>query len=252
MKLLPIPSAVTLTFSYLCLLLSFGTFSQTFVSPKHQVNLVEVYSSQGCSSCPPAEKWLSQFKTDKRLFEQFIPINLHVDYWDYIGWKDPYAFRVFTKRQQNYQRLGHTQNIATPGFVVNGKGWNGWFYRQELPIDNALVVGELSAEIDEQQVTLTFDAEQALPPYIQVHVAILGFDQLTRVTRGENRGKALPHDFVVIDYQQSSVKVSNTQLTTSLPIPNSGKFESTEKAIVVWLSKRFDPKPIQAVGGWLD
>ena len=243
---------VTLTFSSLCLFISLNTFSQTLVSPKQQVNLVEVYSSQGCSSCPPAEKWLSQFKNDERLFKQFIPINLHVDYWDYIGWKDPYALRTFTKRQQQYQRLGHTQNIATPGFVVNGKGWNGWFYRQQLPINNELVVGELSAQINQQQVALKFDSKQVLPPYVQVHVAILGFDQITRVTRGENKGKALPHDFVVIDYQQSSVKVSNSrQLLANLPLPSSDKFESAEKAIVIWLSKRFDPKPIQAVGGWL-
>ncbi|WP_181902207.1 DUF1223 domain-containing protein [Thalassotalea euphylliae] len=226
--------------------------AQTFVSPKQQVNLVEVYSSQGCSSCPPAEKWLSQFKEDQRLFSQFIPINLHVDYWDYIGWKDPYALSAFTKRQQNYQRFGHTKNIATPGFVVNGKGWNGWFYRQRLPIDNQLAVGELSAQIKAQEVLVSFDGVKPLPPFAQAHIAILGFDQITRVTRGENRGRALPHDFVVIDYQQASIKTDGSKLTATLPLPHSGKFVSNKKAIVVWLSERFDPKPIQAVGGWLE
>ena len=225
--------------------------AKTIVSPKQQVNLVEVYSSQGCSSCPPAERWLSQFKTDTRLFNQFIPINLHVDYWDYIGWKDPYALRAFTKRQQNYQRFGHTENIATPGFVVNGKGWNGWFYRQGVVINNDEIVGALSATISDQQVNIEFDAMQKLPRYVQAHIAILGFDQVTRVTRGENKGRDLPHDFVVIGYEQASIKVNNNNVSGLVALPDSDKFSSDKKAIVVWLSDRFDPKPIQAVGAWL-
>lgn len=225
--------------------------AKTITSPAQQVNLVEVYSSQGCSSCPPAERWLSQFKTDERLFTQFIPINLHVDYWDYIGWKDPYALPEFTKRQQNYKRLGHTRNIATPGFVVNGKGWNGWFYKRPIPVDNSAVVGELSAEINNGKVEVNFDAEHSLPPLVQAHVAILGFDQVTKVTRGENRGRHLPHDFVVIGYDRVSTHVNGKQVSAKLTLPSSDKFNSAQKAIVIWLSDRFDPKPIQVVGDWL-
>ena len=73
------------------------TSAKTIISPEHQVNLVEVYSSQGCSSCPPAERWLGQFTNSPDLFTSFIPINFHVDYWDYLGWKDPYAKAKFTK-----------------------------------------------------------------------------------------------------------------------------------------------------------
>ena len=147
--------------------------------------------------------------------------------------------------------MGHTRNIATPGFVVNGKGWNGWFYKRPIPVDNSAVVGELSAEINNDKVEVNFDAEHSLPPLVQAHVAILGFDQVTKVTRGENRGRHLPHDFVVIGYDRVSTHVNGKQVSTKLTLPNTHKFNSAQKAIVVWLSDRFDPKPIQVVGDWL-
>jgi hypothetical protein len=61
-----------------------------FESGELRVNLLEMYSSQGCSSCPPAERWLNQFTADPDLWKRFIPVVFHVDYWDDIGWKDPF------------------------------------------------------------------------------------------------------------------------------------------------------------------
>ena len=60
-------------------------------SQNKQFILIELFTSQGCSSCPPAEKWLNQFIKDKELWEKYIPVAFHVDYWDYLGWKDPYS-----------------------------------------------------------------------------------------------------------------------------------------------------------------
>ncbi|MCK5360690.1 MAG: DUF1223 domain-containing protein, partial [Gammaproteobacteria bacterium] len=58
-----------------------------FSSGEGKVNLVELYTSEGCSSCPPAEKWMNNLKDDPRLWQHFVPLAFHVDYWDYIGWK---------------------------------------------------------------------------------------------------------------------------------------------------------------------
>jgi len=233
------------------------TFAKTIVSPEHQVNLVEVYSSQGCSSCPPAERWLGQFTNNPNLFTSFIPINFHVDYWDYLGWKDPYANAKFTKRQRSYSAFGHARTIATPGFIVNGKGWGGWFRGQVLPINNDKKVGQLTIDLkpnsneDLSVVDIKFDAIADLPNDARIHLAILAFDQKTSVSRGENSGKQLPHDFVVIGYKTEKAQQENNHLTAKLTLPNVENFQSPRKALVVWVSNGGDPSPIQAAGDWL-
>ena len=70
-------------------------------SGETQVALIELFTSEGCSSCPPADRWLSQLKTDPNLWQEFTPIGFHVDYWDYIGWSDEFAQARFGDLQQN-------------------------------------------------------------------------------------------------------------------------------------------------------
>ena len=233
------------------------TSAKTIISPEHQVNLVEVYSSQGCSSCPPAERWLGQFTNSPDLFTSFIPINFHVDYWDYLGWKDPYAKAKFTKRQRLYNSLGHARTVATPGFIVNGKGWSGWFRGKTLPINNDRKVGKLTVNLDKSQgeelsiADIKFDAIAGIATRGRVHLTILAFDQQTLVSRGENRGKQLPHDFVVIGYKAQAMQQESNSFTAKLALPNVDKFNAKKKALVVWVSNGSDPSPIQATGDWL-
>jgi hypothetical protein len=115
--------------------------AQLIQSPGTQVNLLEVYTSQGCSSCPPAEHWLTRFETDPRLWQQFIPVNFHVDYWDSLGWKDPFAAAKFSTRQRRYEQLSYATSVATPGFILDGRGWNGWFYGHTLPLTETDAAG---------------------------------------------------------------------------------------------------------------
>ena len=71
-----------------------------FTSGDKRVSLLEVFVSQGCSSCPPAEKWINTFIHHPSLWVDVIPVVFHVDYWDYLGWKDPYARKEFSQRQR--------------------------------------------------------------------------------------------------------------------------------------------------------
>ena len=98
---------------------------------------------------------------------------------------------------------------------------------------------------------IQFDVLTQAPKIGRVHVAILAFDQQTSVTVGENRGKKLPHDFVVIGYKTRVMKSLNNALVAKLSLPSTEKFQSAEKALVVWVSKGNDPRPIQATGDWL-
>ena len=115
---------------------SFADSSVTFTSPVKQSTLLELYTSEGCSSCPPADQWLSTLKNDKKLWKEIVPIAFHVDYWDYLGWKDEFSKAEYTQRQRNYARWHNLGTIYTPGFVQNGKEWRGW--RRNHAVGNTL------------------------------------------------------------------------------------------------------------------
>src|SRR4051812_18023944 len=83
----------------------------TFESKPTRTHLLELYTSEGCSSCPPAEAWLSALKNDPRLWHDFVPVAFHVDYWDHLGWTDPFAAKRWTERQTDYSLLWKTESI---------------------------------------------------------------------------------------------------------------------------------------------
>src|SRR6266704_4718971 len=78
--------------------------SLTFQSSGKQTALIELYTSEGCSSCPPAETWLSRLKESPGLWKDFVPLAFHVDYWDYLGWRAPWASKSFSDRQRAYTK----------------------------------------------------------------------------------------------------------------------------------------------------
>ena len=119
----------------LCLLaiLAICAFSQSalaepisLTSSNHRVGLLELYTSEGCSSCPPADRWVSSLKDDPRVWKDLVPVAFHVDYWDYIGWRDQFASAAFSRRQQEYARQGAIDSVYTPALCTTAKsGDNG-------------------------------------------------------------------------------------------------------------------------------
>src|SRR5271170_5592196 len=105
--------------------------------------LVELYSSEGCSSCPPAEAWMSKLKASPNLWNDLFPVVFHVDYWDGLGWPDRFARPAYTQRQRNYAaRLGQ-DSVYTPEFITNGREWRGWFHGDRLPPAQDATSGDL-------------------------------------------------------------------------------------------------------------
>src|SRR2546421_8506510 len=96
---------------------------RVFESGPQRVHMIELFTSQGCSSCPPAEAWLSKFKTEPRLWKDFVPLAFHVDYWDRLGWRDPFAAKEWTARQYQYSASWKSDAVYTPGFVLDGHEW---------------------------------------------------------------------------------------------------------------------------------
>jgi len=212
-------------------------------SGARQVTLLELYTSQGCSSCPPAERWLNRLVDDDGLWTDVVPLAFHVDYWDYIGWQDAYAAAAHGERQRDYARAGRTSTVYTPGFFANGREWRGWTFGLG-PRRSDRQPGNLVVAIDGGRINAGFPAAGRL---LELHVALLGIGIKTAVARGENRGRTLPQEFVVLAH---TVHASDTgKWQVELPRDESG--QAKRHAIALWVSAPDNPVPLQATGGWL-
>ncbi|MBT6273058.1 MAG: DUF1223 domain-containing protein [Chromatiales bacterium] len=220
-------------------------------SGPERARLVELYTSEGCHSCPSADAWLSKLKNDDRLWDSVVPVAFHVDYWDYIGWKDRFASPDFTRRQRKHAEVGNVRSVYTPGFVVAGAEWREWFQRQPLPAPSGQP-GKLNATIDGTRVQITFESDDATPGPLQVSVARLVFEQETEVSAGENYGKTLHHDFVVSSFKRVDMKQAGETGTWSGTLALAhARHESTREAIAVWVTPRDGQYALQAAGGFI-
>jgi hypothetical protein len=221
---------------------------QTFSSGDKQVNIIELYTSEGCSSCPPAEDWLNTFRDDPRLWSEIIPLAFHVDYWDYIGWPDRFADASFSDRQRYYAFSNQVSGVYTPGVMLNGREWRGWYYNKPLKQGNTSN-GKLSVNVNDDQVDASFESKQQAQ-IVNINIAVLGFDLKTEVKRGENHGRELAHEFVVLGHKQVRMEKHGDSYTVSSHLPKL-KQEARQLAVVAWVNESKDLTPLQATGGWL-
>jgi hypothetical protein len=222
-----------------------------FESPENQVSVLELYTSHGCSSCPPADAWLSRFVDSPGLWSEFIPLGFHVDYWNDLGWPDRFASKTYSDRQREYARQEQLSSVYTPGFVLRGKEWRGWFRRSPPALESGEHVGKMRLELSgDSHAQIRFEPTAPLGgDRLTLHVAILGFGLSTDVGAGENRGRTLEEDFVVLGYH--SAKPSSVSGEWDLALPSVVPATTTRRAIAAWVSVEDDLTPLQAVGGWL-
>lgn len=224
-----------------------------FSSGDQRVSVIELYTSEGCSSCPPADQWLSQFKQDDRLWKEIIPIAFHVDYWNYIGWPDRFANSQFSARQQHYAQTKNISTVYTPAVMLNGREWRKWRYfpgtsRQSIPLDQSSA-GILQVDLMDKNFTAHYStAEQ--DKNFSLNIALLGFDLQTEVRAGENRGRNLRHDFVVLGYDQFPMTKSGDQFFIDAKLPVMVE-TAASTGLVVWVEAADGQTPLQATGGWL-
>ncbi len=220
-----------------------------FHNNKINNTIIELFTSQGCSSCPPAEKWLGEFKEDERLWKTLFPIAFHVDYWDYIGWQDIYADPAFSKRQKQYKKEKAISSVYTPGFVVNGKewrGWFGWFGKKDLP--ETRTQGDLSLSFSDNLVIARYLDENLSEQELTLNIALLATGINTEIQAGENAGRFLPQDFTVLHHQSEKSSSGNWKVTiTEFSFPDNSR-----PALVAWISGKISQQPLQVTGGWLE
>lgn len=245
-------TSISLFFALLIFTQNLTADSVVFESSEAQVGLLELYTSEGCSSCPPADRWLTTLQQHPGVWQNFIPIALHVDYWDYIGWNDRFASGTHSKRQRRYAAEQSLKAVYTPGFVYNGKEWRQWYSNRkaEFPTGDRPGVMRLQVEGSIAQVQFTPSNPAAVDETLRVNLALLGFGLETDVRAGENRGKKLPHNFVVLGMRQASIKGKEGNYNAELKLPRSD-FTPENTGVVAWLSSSQLQRPIQAVGGLL-
>jgi hypothetical protein len=156
--------------------------------------VIELYTSEGCSSCPPADKWASTLKGSNAVVQAF-----HVGYWDYIGWVDRFASPTYTTRQRQIAALNGQSGIYTPQVVRNGRDWRNWGTPplSMEPAHATLTVKRLGGDAQGDQFEATVTPEGGASANWAAYWTVTENDHSSRVKSGENAGEFLKHDFVV-------------------------------------------------------
>ena len=214
-------------------------------SASEQAQFVQLFTSQGCSSCPPADRWLSKFKATDRLWSEVVPVAFHVTYWDYLGWRDVFARSEHDQRQRSEaRRLG--AGVYTPGVFVNGQEWRGW--RRGGELDSRPQVGQLQAQAKGRNIRVTFaDNPELGLSHPVVELTYLRAGESTDVLAGENRGRRLEHDFVASRVVSVPLERVDNTWTAKLRAAQT----ADTKAVALWV-RNSRGEFVQAAGGWVD
>ncbi len=194
------------------LLFSFLIHSNAYGVESRPV-VIELFTSQGCSSCPPAERFLNKLLKEDNGKGEILPLAFHVDYWDNLGWKDPFSSHKNTERQKKYSKKSSSGSIYTPQIIIDGKyamvGNNIREIRRSIkkaksekkhptPIIFAASGGnEVEIIVNKHRVENNYSASS--PAYIWLFA--IKSKTKTKITRGENRGKTMVGRNIVYNSQ---------------------------------------------------
>jgi len=191
---------------------------------ERQPVLVELFTSEGCSSCPPADALLESLDRSQPVpGAQIVVLSEHVDYWNHIGWTDPYSSPAFSARQEAYARRFRTQGPYTPQMVVDGRtefvGSDG--RAAESAIRSMIRHSKAAIRIGESEGVATIEIEP-LPPGTARKAAVFAayaIDAGTQdVVRGENKGRRLHHVAIAKKLTQIGAVDDRREFKTKLPL----------------------------------
>jgi len=209
------------------------------VSPAVPPTVVELYTSEGCSSCPPADRWLSTLKGRPDV----LPLAFHVNYWDRLGWVDRYASPEATSRQYELARLSGQSGVYTPQVLAAGKDWRVW---PKLPqaVPTPAPALKLEREGDRVQLIVSASADGS-SPRLAGYWAVTEDGHQSRVAAGENAGETLRHDHVVRLYKPlpafAAAQGQRAELNVTRGVPEH------PRRVVFVLTDAATQRPLQAV-----
>ena len=191
--------------------------------------VIELYTSEGCSSCPPADHWLSGLKplaAQGRVVAQAF----HVGYWDYIGWVDRFAAPAYTARQKQIAQTNALTSIYTPQLVRDGRDWRDYaqtLSRPPQPAQAAVTLVRIQDDAFEASVT----PSQPDAPW-SAYWTVTENGHSSKVKAGENAGELLQHDFVVRQYVQAG-QYRGAQKLSLRAVPQDGTHPRRVNLVVV-------------------
>jgi hypothetical protein len=229
-------------FSLIATALGFAAFPSAKADPRA---VIELFTSQGCSSCPAADRLLGELRTDP----SFIPLSLAIDYWDYLGWKDTLALPGHTSRQRAYSQMRGDREIYTPQAVVNGvaqaigSDLSGIESAVAQSYSNAAPLSvPLDVNVTGERVSVTIPARE------ESAGSEVWFCPITRsvpieITRGENRGRTITYTNVVRRWIKVGIWTGKSE-TFTLPV-NEIKLEGIDAvAVILQNGSAAQPGPI--------
>jgi hypothetical protein len=225
-------------------------------SPASTTVLVELYTSEGCDSCPPADRWLSSLGAKGYGPDRVVPIALHVDYWDYIGWKDPYARQAFSARQRKMAALARAAAVYTPQVLVQGRDFRNWrsgdFEQAVAGINARPAKARISLQLDTRskdafEVEASAELLEGLPPGdLALYLGAYENKLVSEVKAGENRGKSLPHDYVVLQWA-GPLDFKGVKLVERQRLPLLPKAVPANSGVVAFVQNKASGEVLQAL-----
>jgi len=226
-------------------------------SGAHTTALVELYTSEGCDSCPPADRWLSSLASRGHSPDRVVPIALHVDYWDYIGWKDPYARALFSSRQRRLAQVMRAKVVYTPQVLLQGEDFRRWYgpgfdeavakinarpsrARIELSLEGA-AGGHFPVEVRAEVLELAQRADAGL------YLAAYENKLVSAVGAGENRGKTLMHDYVAFEWVGPLGFGLDGRLSARRSLPLLPKAVAANSGVMAFVQNRANAEVLQAL-----
>jgi hypothetical protein len=201
--------------------------------------VVELYTSEGCSSCPPADRWLSQVAGERA---DVIPMAFHVQYWDYLGWKDRFADIAYTHRQADLQRTSGARGSYTPQVIVDGRDWRQW---PTLPAADQTSAVTIVLKREADAVSAQITPGTGAPAKLAGWWVALESGHSNAVKAGENDGATLRHDHVVRAYEAvPEWNAAARQLTFRSPSAGEG---GRARSVALVITDAASGKPVQAV-----
>jgi hypothetical protein len=176
-------------------------------STPRRVAVIELYTSEGCNSCPPVDRWVSSLAARGFNADRVLPLAFHVDYWDYLGWRDRFAQASFSARQRAQADRGSARFVYTPQLLLNGADFRQPFRDSEFSerlarVNSKVAAAELrlAQRVNAIEVSIELESrvlEPSAQKFSETYVALLENNLSSEVRAGENIGKVLLHDFVV-------------------------------------------------------
>lgn len=203
---------------FIVLLFPFNGFAERFESGDLQVNLIELYTSEGCSSCPPAEAWLSRIYRQGFKNQYVVPLALHVTYWDYLGWKDKFSSKTYDQRQRRMVSQEGGRTVYTPQFFLNGKTVrNVSSMKSKVDAVSARPAGvRIKSKIKNFEQDLIVDVslvrlQKDIEDILRVIVIPYENDIKSSIKAGENEGVNTVHQYVAKGLQSALMSLNGSK-----------------------------------------